>query len=160
VMGGGWEGGPTLIIYRGEADFLRESEPFGQIMAKTAGFRGGRPSYCAVCQRRSNWSNSMITTAGAQESAENTGGPRPRFGGSSPAQTHVRTGGERSRQAADFTGEEWFVATRKATAGYLSRKIPRADAGRSEPRREQGILPQRLVRASALGCCSSLRIGV
>ena len=41
-----------------------------------------------------NWSNPTVTTAGAQESAENIRAPQPRYGGSSPAQTLVRTGGD------------------------------------------------------------------
>jgi len=41
-----------------------------------------------------NWSNPPVTTAGAQERAENIRGPQPRYGGSSPAQTLVRTGGD------------------------------------------------------------------
>jgi len=41
-----------------------------------------------------NWSNPPVTTAGAQESAENIRAPQPRYGGSSPAQTLVRTGGD------------------------------------------------------------------
>ena len=41
-----------------------------------------------------NWSNPPVTTAGAQERAENIRGPPPRNGGSSPAQTLVQTGGD------------------------------------------------------------------
>ena len=41
-----------------------------------------------------NSSNPPVTTASAQESAENIRGPQPRYGGSSSAQTLVRTGGD------------------------------------------------------------------
>ena len=74
-----------------------------------------------------NWSNPPVTTAGAQESAENIRGPQPRYGGSSSAQTLVRTGGDMDGLLEKFvpggyrgvqlTAYSWELADRVLSVG-------------------------------------------
>ena len=82
-----------------------------------------------------NWSNPPVTTAGAQERAENIRGTQPRYGGSSPAQTLVRTGGDMDGLLEKFVSGGYRGVQLTAYSWQLADSILSVSGGCiSEPR--------------------------